>query len=104
MNKHDPRPPALDAVASSTRASIRAALAASLVSPASHGAAELFRSARECAQREQIAPAVLADILRSSWAEVADSADIPTDERGDRLAAILTHAIAWVLEAENPKR
>lgn len=101
LNEHDARRLALGAVASSTRASIRAALGASLSSPASDATAELFRSAREWARRERVAPADLIAIIETAWAEVASAAGMPAAERGDRLATILTHAIAWVIEGES---
>ncbi len=104
MTEHDPRRLALDAVAPLTRASIHAALAASLASPATNDAAEMFRSARESARREGVAPADLVSIIVMEWTDVATAAEIPAAERGDRFATILTHAIAWVIEGEKPKQ
>lgn len=103
MNEHDARRLALGAVAPSTRASIRAALGASLSSPVSGATAELFRSARESARRERVAPADLVAIIETAWGEVASAAGVPAAERGNRLATILTHAIAWVIEGESPR-
>lgn len=104
MTEDDPRPPALDAVAPSTCASIRAALAKCLDSPPNDGAVELFRRARESARRENVLPEQLVEIIMWTWTEVADATGVPPAERGDRLALILSHAIASVLEGEGPKR
>ena len=94
----------MDAIPPSTQASIRAALARSLVSPPSDGAGELFRAARESARREQVAPERLVDMIVATWQEVADAAGIPADARADRLATILAHAVAFVVDAEDPDR
>jgi hypothetical protein len=104
LNEHDLRRQALDAIGPSTRASIRAALTASLGSPSGDDVADLFRGARDAARREHVAPALLVDIIASTWSDVADSAGIPAAERGDRLAAILTHAIASVMDRSHPNR
>jgi len=94
----------LDVVSPSTQASIRTALARSLTSPPSDGALELFRSARESARQERVAPERLVDMIVSTWDELADAAHIPPDERADRLALILAHALASLADAEDPKR
>lgn len=104
MKHTPPRRPALDAVSPSTQASIRAALAHSLTSPLSDGTDELFRAARESVRRERVAPEQLVDMIVSIWDELADDARIPPDERADRLAAILAHALASLANAEDPKR
>jgi hypothetical protein len=104
VNETHSRRPALDAVPPSTQASIRAALARSLISPPFDAAAgELFRTARESARRERVTPAQLVDMIISTWRELADAVGIPPDERADRLAAILAHAVASVVDAEDPK-
>jgi hypothetical protein len=94
----------VDAIPPSTQASIRAALARSLVSPSSDGSDELFRAACESARRDRVAPAVLVDMIIATWQELAEAAAIPPDERADRLAAILAHAVASVVDAEEPNR
>ncbi|HEX6052973.1 MAG TPA: hypothetical protein VFZ21_27085 [Gemmatimonadaceae bacterium] len=101
MNEHEPRRPAPNAVAPSTYAAVRAALTASVSAPASDSTAELFRAARESARRERVAPADLAAIIASVWADVATTAGIPAAERSERLATILTSAIAWTVDGES---
>jgi hypothetical protein len=103
VTEHDPRRPALDGVPPSTRASIRAALVRSLVSPLDDDVGELFRVARESASRERVAPPQLVEMIASTWAELAGAAGIPMAERGDRLAVILAHAVASVLAGEEPR-
>ena len=104
MKHTPPRRPALDVISPSTQASIRAALAHSLTSQPSNGGDELFRAARESVRQERVAPEQLVDMIVSIWDELADTAGIPPDERADRLAAVLAHALASLANAEDPKR
>ena len=104
VTQTNPRHLAVDAIPPSTQASIRAALARSLAALPSDGAGELFRAARESARRERVAPERLVETIIATWQELADAAGIPPDERADRLAMILAHAVASVVDAEDPNR
>jgi len=104
VTQTNPRRLAVDAIPLSTQASIRAALARSLASLPADGAGDLFRAARESARRERVAPEQIVDTIIATWQELADAAGIPPDERADRLATILAHAVASVVDAEDPNR
>ena len=64
----------------------------------------MFRAARDAARRERVAPERLVEMIAATWQELADGASIPPDERADRLATILAHAVASVVDAEDPNR
>ena len=101
MTSHEPRRAVSQSVPADTLRAIRTALAHCLMSAPDKDVSALFREARLAAQRDQVAPDQLVEVIMSSWYELAEATGMPAERRADELSAALTRCLEAILDADD---